>query len=167
MKIKKCIVSQLETNCYLITNELNEGLIVDPGDDFNIIKKMVGDVKIVGVLVTHRHFDHISALDETLEYYNVEENNFDYENFDFEVIETPGHAKELLTFYFPEDKIMFTGDFIFLGTIGRCDLEGSSIPEMIESLGKIKKYPDDILIYPGHGNTTTLGFEKLSFDNYF
>ena len=55
---------------------------------------------------------------------------------------------------------MFTGDFLFKQSIGRTDLEGSNELEMYESLEKIKKYSDDIKLYPGHGESTNLGYEK-------
>ena len=55
---------------------------------------------------------------------------------------------------------MFTGDFLFKGTIGRCDLVGSNISAMEDSINKIKDYDDDIVIYPGHGMKSTLGVEK-------
>ena len=59
---------------------------------------------------------------------------------------------------------MFTGDFIFNNAIGRTDLGGSK-KDMLKSLNMIMSYPDDILIYPGHGESTTLGVEKLNFKN--
>ena len=55
---------------------------------------------------------------------------------------------------------MFCGDFIFKGCIGRCDLAGGDIRIMMKSIDKIKKYNDDIIVYPGHGDKTTLGYEK-------
>ena len=65
-----------------------------------------------------------------------------------------------ITFYFRNDKIMFTGDFLFKETIGRFDLVGSDYNKMLDSIFKIKKYDDDIVIYPGHGNSSILGYEK-------
>ena len=55
---------------------------------------------------------------------------------------------------------MFTGDFLFFNNIGRCDLEGGSFSEMKKSIAKIRKYDDNIKIYPGHGQATTLAREK-------
>ena len=57
---------------------------------------------------------------------------------------------------------MFVGDFIFKGSIGRCDLPTGSMEEMKKSLERIKEYKDDILIYNGHGEDTTLGAEKAN-----
>ena len=58
-------------------------------------------------------------------------------DFDFEIIKTNGHTMDCLTFYFRKEKIMFTGDFLFKGTIGRCDLLESDYSEMLKSLKKI------------------------------
>ena len=60
---------------------------------------------------------------------------------------------------------MFTGDFVFYHDIGRCDLEGGSFEEMKKSIEKIKKYNKNIVIYPGHGMSTTLDEEKEN--NYY
>ena len=55
---------------------------------------------------------------------------------------------------------MFVGDFIFRDTVGRCDLPTGSSSEMDKSIARIKEYSDDINLYPGHGDETTLGREK-------
>ena len=61
---------------------------------------------------------------------------------------------------------MITGDFLFKGTIGRCDLDGGNFSFMYDSIQKIKQYDDDIVIYPGHGESSTLGEEK-KYNPYF
>ena len=60
---------------------------------------------------------------------------------------------------------MFCGDFIFKDNIGRVDLPTGNYQEMIESINKIKQYDDDIVLYPGHGEQTKLGYEKKH--NYY
>ena len=60
---------------------------------------------------------------------------------------------------------MFTGDFLFKDNIGRCDLPTGNVAKMKESINKIKKYSDNIKIYPGHGEETNLGYEKKN--NYY
>lgn len=165
MDIKKVIVGPLETNCYIVSID-NECLIIDPGDEFSKIKEAVGDKKVVGCLVTHFHQDHIGSLEEAISKYEVDINNSSSKKFDFEIIETPGHTNESRTFYFKKNNIMFTGDFIFKSSIGRTDLGGND-KDMISSLEMIKSYPDDIIIYPGHGPNTTLGEEKKHFSLYY
>ena len=67
-----------------------------------------------------------------------------------------------MSFYFKEENIMFVGDFIFKETIGRTDLETGNMEEMLKSIEMIKEYDDSIILYPGHGPLTTLGYEKLN-----
>ena len=165
MKVETVQVGYLETNCYLLDIN-NKVVIIDPGDDFFKIKKAVGNRKVVGVLITHFHGDHIGALEEVLSYYDADLNKVNDKSFIYKEIETPGHTMESKTFYFEKDKMMFAGDFIFYNSIGRTDLGGSDTL-MQKSLNEISKYPDDITIYPGHGPKTTLGHEKKNFKYYY
>lgn len=165
MDIKRVIVGPLETNCYVLTID-NECIIIDPGDAFDKIKKEVGDKKVVGCLVTHFHQDHIYVLEEVLSKYDVEINKVSSKKFKFEILDTPGHTSESKTFYFKKINTMFTGDFIFKDSIGRTDLGGND-EDMIKSLDMIKKYPDETIIYPGHGEKTNLGYEKNQFSRYY
>lgn len=164
MEIQTVVTGMLRENCYIITkNGLT--LIVDPGDDFEKIKKAVENKKVVGILITHHHFDHIGVLKELKEYLNIEENSH-IDGFEYSIIETPGHSKDSVSYYFKSDKCLFTGDFLFKGTIGRMDLKGGSREDMKNSLNKIRDYDDEIIIYPGHGPTTSLGKEKPFFEEY-
>ena len=90
---------------------------------------------------------------------NLEEKRYEIENFRFEVIFNPGHTKDSVSYYFKEDNILFDGDFVFCLGIGRCDLDDGDYKEMMRSIEKIKKYPKDMIICPGHGNHTTLEYE--------
>jgi len=160
MQINRVVVGPLETNCYILIKD-NKCLVIDPGDEIDKIKKEIGNKEVVGVIVTHYHFDHIGALnyfdkDLILDKSNLEEKEYNIDGFNFEVIYTSGHKEDCITIYFKEKNIMFTGDFIFEGTIGRMDLEGGNPLDMKKSLDKIKKYDSSIKIYPGHGNSTYL-----------
>ncbi len=169
MEIKKIVTGALEENCYVLSKD-GACLIVDPGSDSRNIKELVGTDKIVGVLVTHAHFDHIGALRDFLNM-NRRLKIFKKSNltdlkevevgpFKFIPIFTPGHSSDSVTFYFALEKVMFVGDFIFKDTVGRCDLPTGSTSEMDKSIARIKEYPDDIVLYTGHGDDTTLGREK-------
>jgi len=167
MEIKKVVVGELEENCYVLTIG-NECLVIDPGDEFNRIKEAIGDMKLLGILITHHHFDHVGALKEMVEYYdtivydfnNLKEQEYKIGPFVFEVVYNPGHTEDSISFYFKEDRIMFVGDFIFLQSIGRCDLEGGSFIKMKESIDKLTKIKENITLFPGHGLKTTLDYEK-------
>lgn len=172
MKIDRVVVGELEENCYIISKD-NSCLVIDPGSEFHKIQNKIGNKKVLGVLLTHHHFDHVGALKEVLSYYetkvydfnNLEEKEYLIGPFKFDVIINPGHTTDSISFYFCEEKVMFVGDFIFLDSIGRCDLEGGNFSSMRESIKKIKTYADDIVIFPGHGDKTTLGYEKEN--NYY
>ena len=173
MHIENIEVGYLRCNCYILSIN-NEVLIIDPGDEADRIIKLIGNRKVVGIIITHYHFDHIGALDILKEKYqtkvydinNLTEGINKIGKFIFEVIYTPGHKEDLITIYFKKDKCMFCGDFIFKDSIGRCDLSGGNIIEMLKSINKIKEYPKDITIYPGHGTKTTLGYE-INNNPYF
>ena len=165
MKIDTIKVGELDTNCYLLDIN-NKVVIIDPGDDFDKIKNKIGSREVVGVLITHFHFDHIGALEEVIGYYNVETNKVNDNAFKYEVIETPGHTEDSKVFYFKNDNIMFVGDFIFKNSVGRTDLGGSDTL-MQQSLKMISNYPDNIILYPGHGPRTTLKEEKKNFKYYY
>jgi glyoxylase-like metal-dependent hydrolase (beta-lactamase superfamily II) len=75
------------------------------------------------------------------------------------VIHTPGHTKGGVSFL--AEKNIFVGDTIFQGSIGRTDLPGGDYDELINSVEtKIFTLPDETVIYPGHGPSTTVGYEK-------
>ena len=165
MKVETLEVGFLQTNCYFIIKN-NDLIIVDPGAEYKKIKEKIGNYNLKAIFITHNHFDHTDALNELLNDYKVEVNPKEVEGFNYVVISNPGHTKDSISFHFIEEKIMFTGDFIFHQTIGRTDLEGGDHKEMIKSLDMIKAYPDGIIIYPGHGPETILGSEKARFKYY-
>jgi len=80
---------------------------------------------------------------------------------ELKVIHTPGHSSGSISLYCESENIVFTGDTLFAGSIGRTDLPGSSFKEIMRSIrGKLMKMPDHTIAYPGHGEKTTIGKEK-------
>ena len=81
---------------------------------------------------------------------------------------TPGHTRGSVTFRTPYDvdevsEVMFSGDLLFQGSIGRTDLPGGDHPTMLESLRtKVLTLPDDIVVLPGHGDQTSIGRERAT-----
>ena len=156
----------LQENCYLLVKN-NNCLIIDPGDDEQKIIKEIGNLNVLGILITHHHFDHIGALEIIKNKYQIKEINNNIKEFPYKIIKTPGHSKDSLTFYFEKEKIMFVGDFIFNNGLGRIDLPTGSLKDMQDSLKIISEYPDNIKIYPGHGDSTTLKAEKKNFNSFY
>jgi len=173
MNVSKIEVGVLQCNCYLLEKN-NNCLIIDPGDEYPKIKQLIKNKNLIAILITHNHFDHIGCINNLVNDYNIpvydnsnlKEGINHIDNFEFEVIKTYGHTMDSITYYFKKEKIMFTGDFLFYDTIGRYDFPESNYEEMLKSINKIKKYPNDIIIYPGHGINTNLGREK-EYNTYF
>lgn len=78
------------------------------------------------------------------------------------VIKTPGHTPGSVCFLFEDENIMFTGDMLFAGAIGRVDLPLGNDDDMQNSIDLLKTLNDEILIYPGHGYYSKMGIEKRS-----
>ena len=88
MEINRVIVGPLEENCYIVTKK-NQSIIIDPGDEADKIIKACEGKNIVGVLITHHHFDHIGALQKIENYFNIKENVCSV-NLGWEIVNTPG-----------------------------------------------------------------------------
>lgn len=81
-------------------------------------------------------------------------------NVRFEVMHTPGHTPGGCCYVFTDDKIMFSGDTLFKLSAGRTDFEGGNAREILRSLEKIASIEGDMTVYPGHGDATTLEYER-------
>lgn len=75
-------------------------------------------------------------------------------------IHTPGHTPGSVCYFLPNANVLFTGDTLFQGSIGRTDLPGGDPSAMEKSLKKLLSLGGDVVIYPGHGSKTTMGREK-------
>jgi hydroxyacylglutathione hydrolase len=91
--------------------------------------------------------------------------------FEAKVIHTPGHTPGSVCLYLPNQEgnialaapKLFAGDTLFAGSIGRTDLWGGSMDQIMDSLrGKLMELPDDTIVHPGHGAATTIGEERQS-----
>ena len=83
----------------------------------------------------------------------------------FTVIGAPGHSLGGVVYYCPREKVMFTGDTIFKGSIGRTDLYGGDYAVLLKTLKKLEAYPPETVLYTGHGEKTTIDYE-LKYNPY-
>ena len=203
MKILRFSLGQLATNCYFLIRE-KKCLIIDPADEAGFILEQLQRMNLVliGMLITHGHFDHLMAagevqrsfkiplyisskdhflvdrLAETAQYFlgykpiilpikiikNFERDGLmEIENFKWQIFFTPGHTPGSCCFYFPDEKIIFTGDTLFKNGIGRYDFSYSNKKDLKNSLRRILSLPEEVTVYPGHGEETTVGKEKNKF----
>ena len=92
-----------------------------------------------------------------------EEDKIAFGGHEFIVIETPGHTPGGVSYLCIEEKVLFSGDTLFRGTIGRTDLPGGDFDEILKSLnGKLLGLAGDIEVFPGHGPSTSIAEEVQS-----
>lgn len=199
MKIYPFSLGELQANCYLIQED-DEALLIDPGDDASFLLEEIQrrNLKLIGILATHGHFDHVMAvgeiqlgidvpfymhkkdqflidrLESTAEHFlghkpivippkkitHLPSEELQIANFKFKILHTPGHTPGSVCYYIPSEKIMFTGDTLFMGAIGRADLSYSNRGDLKNSLHILATYPEETTVYPGHGEETLIANEK-------
>lgn len=84
-------------------------------------------------------------------------------NTQFEALETPGHSPGHITLYNKEAAAIFCGDVLFKGSYGRYDLWGASHKDLIDSISTLLRLPNDTIVLPGHGPSTTIGAERQHY----
>ncbi len=96
-----------------------------------------------------------------LDGYLSENQNVKFGETKLEILETPGHSPGGISILNRKEKVVFTGDTLFKGTIGRTDIPGADFDLIMKSIKqKLFKLADDFTVYPGHGQPTTIGTEK-------
>ena len=199
MKILTICPKSFASNTYLLVSD-NSAMVIDPSVSLNAIDKELQNqnASLVGVLLTHGHFDHIISIDTIRERYNVpvyiqkndacmltdgKLNGFyiffnrdcvhnpadilfaDGDEIAFgkekiKVLHTPGHSLGSSCFIFNNEEnktSIITGDTLFANGVGRTDLYGGNLNELINSIKKISSFDKSSKIYPGHDVSTTLG----------
>ena len=86
--------------------------------------------------------------------------NHKFEKSNFQLLSTPGHTPGSVCFYFPEDKVLFSGDTLFHMGYGRTDLPGGNYSQLMNSLDLLFSLPPETVVYPGHGAPTTIAAER-------
>ena len=82
---------------------------------------------------------------------------------EIDVVFTPGHSPGHVTYAIPDERVLFSGDVLFKGSVGRTDLPGGEWATLLESIrGLVDSYPEETTIYPGHMGITTLGAERAT-----
>lgn len=172
----------LRTNCFLLIGDEGHAVAIDPAAPAEEFVKALEEngATLTTILLTHGHHDHIGSVEALYEKYGakVYMNEADARHFhmhpddfytDFGTIQvddmvfttifTPGHTPGSTCIRCGD--MLFSGDTLFADSIGRTDFEGGSMKQMKESLKKLADYTDeDLTVYPGHEESTTLAHEK-------
>jgi hydroxyacylglutathione hydrolase len=170
--------------------DTGNAVIIDPGfgstGEAEQIFRYVNEekLKIKFVLNTHGHSDHVGGNQVLKKKYGVpvciheldareiadlngktsvnimlrDDDLVKFADAELRVMHTPGHSPDSICLL--GEKLIFTGDTLFAGGIGRTDFPGSSSRDMKSSLVKLLRLPDGLIVYPGHGPVTTIGEER-------
>jgi len=188
LSIKIIEQEPIGTNCYIISDGKGS-IVIDPGSEIDIpaIKDAITG-KLHAIILTHLHYDHSAAshLFESPVYIHKNElediklqnilsqralqrdfikpknlqflkDEMTFGNISFKVIHTPGHTKGGVCLLF--EKFIITGDTLFAQTYGRTDIGGND-EDMLQSLLKLAQLHPNLIVYPGHGQATTISAEK-------
>jgi glyoxylase-like metal-dependent hydrolase (beta-lactamase superfamily II) len=176
-----------DSNCYLYGRN-GVAVIIDASADAGSILHYANQegLKVKYIILTHGHWDHVSHIEELknltkakviihkLDIMLVQQKHPGFRpdavvnggeiikagDMSFEVIHTPGHTPGSICI--KEGNMLFSGDTLFKMSVGRTDFEGGNTRDMIESLKKLIGLEDQVIVCPGHGETTTIGFEKAN-----
>lgn len=94
------------------------------------------------------------------ERFEIEDFRGQNSDFRFQIIHTPGHTQGSVCLYFPEERKLFSGDTLFRCGYGRTDLPGGNYGQLISSLEQLMTLPPETEVFPGHGESTTIGYER-------
>jgi len=180
MRIESICLGSLATNCYLVSVD-GTTIIIDPAEPSESLHSFIGERTIDLVVNTHGHFDHVGGnwmLQEQGARICIHPADIPYVDHFYpdhpaidtpleegeeiagilRVLHVPGHSPGSIALQ--GDGVIFSGDLLFAGSIGRTDLPGGSMEAMRKSLERILTLPGDVRVYPGHGEATTVEKER-------
>ena len=178
MKIKRFVCNPFQENAYVVS-EGADCIIIDPGFTSSELPALYDYLAAEGltptvILLTHSHPDHVCGLQALVARFGIAVQTPGGPNscletadagaalYGFTVIKTPGHTPDSVCYYSEKDAVLFTGDTLFAGTIGRTDLPGGNYDDEIRSImEKLIFLPGETVIYPGHGPQSTIARERI------
>ena len=154
-----------QTNCYFVYRENSDKVLVfDPADHGeNPVKIYAGEAEKKFLLDTKSNLskDMGRPVTVTADVYLKDGEELDLDGIRIKVLATPGHTAGGVSYYFPEGGFLICGDTLFQESVGRTDFPTGSMSTLVRSVKeKLFTLPEETVVYPGHGDSTTIGHEK-------
>lgn len=138
--------------CQFIKDTFGVGIEANPADEY-WLEQAPQQARTFGL--------HIQDMNLKIDKHILDGDIIKFGNLELEAICVPGHSPGSLAFYCKEKKLLFSGDILFQGSIGRADLQGGNFEELKENIcNRLFVLPEDVTVYPGHGPSTTIEYEK-------
>jgi glyoxylase-like metal-dependent hydrolase (beta-lactamase superfamily II) len=155
------VVKLLNTHCH-IDHVLGNAFVKDEYNTRLYLHRMDEPVlRAVSAYASNYGFQQYQPA--TPDVYIEEGEEIEVGNQSLKVLFVPGHSPGHVAFYHEGEKVLLGGDVLFRNSVGRTDLPGGNTDTLLESIHeKLFTLPDDVTVYPGHGPTTTIGFEKTT-----
>lgn len=170
MKIQSFINNLYQENSYIVSFADGSCLFIDCGASSEAEwQPMQHYVESEGLrpmahLFTHSHPDHICGAEYVQLAYGLSpvQQLAPHAPISCETIATPGHKEDAVCFWLKEgdEEVLFSGDTLFMGSVGRTDLPGGDYATLMTSLRRLITLPDTLRVFPGHGPATTIAHEK-------
>ena len=172
MKIETFYFNPYRECTYVISNDAKQAIIIDAGM-YEVREQQrcahyiqSQELTPIALLITHTHPDHICGQEYIEKTYGLSaiiqpaEGQLIIDGFNIQVLSTPGHKEDCVCYYLSEEKMLFTGDTLFQESIGRTDLPGGDMHELMLSMRKLVALPEETKVYPGHGYPTSIAHER-------
>ncbi|MBQ6643913.1 MAG: MBL fold metallo-hydrolase [Saccharopolyspora sp.] len=183
---------EVDNNVWVIGDD-EECVVVDAPHDVAAIREVIGDRRVLAVLATHAHDDHVRVApqltgatgsplllhpDDLVLWRQIHRSRdpdgylaggqeIHVAGVALHVLHTPGHAPGAVCFDVPQLDAVLTGDTLFAGGPGATGRSYSDFGVIVESIrDRLFTLPDSRVVYPGHGDTTTIGAERPHLDEW-
>ena len=164
MKIEQFTFGPFGTNTYVLVDEEGKVLLIDlwgakwATETWHTPVRM-HEADIPMAQAMQQQYD-LFGVRMKAERFQIEEFRSQNSDFRFQIIHTPGHTQGSVCLYFPEERKLFSGDTLFRCGYGRTDLPGGNYGQLISSLEQLMTLPPETEVFPGHGESTTIGYER-------
>ena len=187
-EVHRFVVGPVANNVYVVRcRSTGEATLIDAANEHERLLRVATQLGVTSVLETHGHWDHVGAVTEvraagigvwvrsedahllpSYDHLLEDDDSFSVGRLRLSTIHTPGHTPGSICFALNDTPVLFTGDTLFPGGPGNATFEGGDFTTIIRSIDDrlFRPFVADTLIFPGHGDSSTIGAERPHLDEW-